>query len=38
MNIGLACDHAGFFHKEETKKYLQKVLERQPIYKSMEQI
>ncbi|GAA74935.1 hypothetical protein P20480_1400 [Pseudoalteromonas sp. BSi20480] len=23
---------------EETKKYLQKVLERQPIYKSMEQI
>ena len=22
MNIGLASDHAGFFHKEETKKYL----------------
>jgi len=22
MNIGLACDHAGFSHKEETKKYL----------------
>ena len=22
MNIGLACYHAGFFHKEETKKYL----------------
>jgi ribose 5-phosphate isomerase B len=22
MKIGLACDHAGFSHKEETKKYL----------------
>ena len=23
MKIGLACDHAGFLHKEKTKKYLE---------------
>ena len=22
MNIGLACDHAGYIYKERTKKYL----------------
>ena len=25
MNIGLACDHAGYLHKEKTKKYLEKL-------------
>lgn len=24
MKIGLACDHAGFTHKEKTKKFLEK--------------
>ena len=25
MNIGLACDHAGYLHKEKTKKYLEEL-------------
>ena len=25
MNIGLACDHAGYLHKEKTKKYLKEL-------------
>ena len=25
MNIGLACDHAGYSHKEKTKKYLEEL-------------
>ena len=25
MTIGLACDHAGYLHKEKTKKYLEEL-------------
>ena len=25
MNIGLACDHAGYLHKQKTKKYLEEL-------------
>ena len=25
MKIGLACDHAGFLHKEKTKEYLENL-------------